>query len=82
VPKSIFTPKQRALQEQLKAVREKAGLTQHELARVLRRPQSFVSKVESGERVLDLLELQQFCIATGTSLKKFVEQFEQQTGES
>jgi transcriptional regulator with XRE-family HTH domain len=81
VPKSIFTARQKALQEQLKAAREKAGLTQHDLARVLARPQSFVSKVESGERVLDLIELQQFCVATGISLRKFIEEFERQTDE-
>lgn len=34
-----------------------AAMTQTELARRLRRPQSFVSKYESGERRLDVVEL-------------------------
>jgi transcriptional regulator with XRE-family HTH domain len=34
-----------------------AGLTQAEVARRLSRPQSFVSKSESGERRIDFIEL-------------------------
>jgi transcriptional regulator with XRE-family HTH domain len=41
----------------LKEARVKAGLTQVEVARKLSRPQSFVSKIESGERRLDVVEL-------------------------
>jgi transcriptional regulator with XRE-family HTH domain len=36
--------------------REKAGLTQEELAKRLGRPQSFVAKYEGGERRLDMVE--------------------------
>jgi transcriptional regulator with XRE-family HTH domain len=42
---------------QLAAVRKRAGVTQQELARRLRKPQSFVSAYENGQRRLDLLEL-------------------------
>jgi transcriptional regulator with XRE-family HTH domain len=41
----------------LKQARVEAGLTQSDVARHLRRPQSFVSKAESGERRLDLVEV-------------------------
>jgi len=47
--------------EALVAARESAGLSQHELARRLGRPQSFVSKCESGERRVDVVELVQIC---------------------
>jgi len=43
--------------ERLKQARVEAGLTQSEVARHLRRPQSFISKAESGERRLDLVEV-------------------------
>lgn len=37
--------------------RERAGLTQQDLARRLRKPQSFVSNYERGQRRIDVLEL-------------------------
>jgi transcriptional regulator with XRE-family HTH domain len=44
----------------LRQARIKAGLTQVEVAAKLRRPQSFVSKCESGERRVDVVELTEF----------------------
>ncbi len=60
----------------LRQVRVEGGLRQVDLAKKLRQPQSFVSKYESGERRLDLLELRQVCSAVGTSLEEFVKRFE------
>ena len=37
-------------------IRKKAGLTQQELAKRLRRPQSFIAKYEGGERRIDIVE--------------------------
>lgn len=36
--------------------RKKAGLTQAQLAKQLRKPQSFVAKYEGGERRIDVVE--------------------------
>lgn len=63
--------------QMLKAARLKAGLRQADVARKLAQPQSFVSKYESGERQLDLLELMQVCSALGLSLTNFVRAFEE-----
>jgi len=41
----------------LAAARERARLTQQEIARRLRKPQSFVSSYELGQRRVDILEL-------------------------
>jgi transcriptional regulator with XRE-family HTH domain len=41
----------------LAAARIRAGLTQAQLARLLRKPQSFVSNYERGQRRIDVLEL-------------------------
>jgi transcriptional regulator with XRE-family HTH domain len=43
----------------LAAARERAGLTQVQLARQLRKPQSFVSNYERGQRRIDVLEMLQ-----------------------
>lgn len=41
----------------LRQLRKQAGLTQEELARRLSSTQSFISKCESGERRIDIVEL-------------------------
>ena len=53
----------------LRQLRKEAGLTQVELARRLRRPQSFVSKYEIGERRLDVIELRTVCRALRVPLQ-------------
>lgn len=65
-------PKYQRFIERLKAARKQAGLTQAEVARRLRRPQSFVSKCESGERRVDVVELEGFAKLYGRSLDSFV----------
>lgn len=76
--KSIHTPAQLALQNVLRQLRLGAGLRQDDLAERLDKPQSFVSKYESGERRLDLIELRQICAATGVTLLDLVKRFEEQ----
>lgn len=44
----------------LKAARKDAGLTQVEVAKRLRQSQAFVSKSESGDRRVDVVELGAF----------------------
>jgi transcriptional regulator with XRE-family HTH domain len=58
--------------ERLRTARREAGLTQQRVARTLGRPQSFVSKCESGERRVDAVELAQFADLYGRSLDYFV----------
>lgn len=63
--KSIRSPAQRALLQAIRDARTQAGLTQQEVARRLRRPQSFVSAYESGDRKIDVLEFLRIARATG-----------------
>lgn len=51
-------------------------MRQVDLAKKLSEPQSFVSRYESGERRLDVLELRKICLALGVSLTDFVERLE------
>jgi transcriptional regulator with XRE-family HTH domain len=75
--KSIFTAEYKALQRLLRQVRKGAGLRQEDLADLLDRPQSFISKYEQGDRRLDLIEVRHICRAVGISLTDFVRRFEE-----
>ena len=61
----------------LKKIREENSLTQVVLAKKLGTPQSFVSKYESGDRRLDLLELKKICQAIGISTIDFLQRLEE-----
>lgn len=66
------TEAQRKVQRALTEARKKAGLTQSALAVRLRRPQSFVSKYERGERRLDVIEFGEVAQAIGVDPLKFL----------
>lgn len=61
--KSLHTPSYAAFRQVMADARERQGLTQAELAHRLGKPQSFVSKYESGERRLDIVEFLSACSA-------------------
>lgn len=80
--KSIVSPEYSLFLEQLRKAREEKGLTQIDVAERLGKTQSFVSKVERGERRLDVMELRAFCSALEIPLLKFVEGIEDVLGKS
>jgi transcriptional regulator with XRE-family HTH domain len=57
---------------QLRAARLGAGLTQGQVASALGKPQSYVSKCESGERRVDVIELRRFAELYEQPLSYFV----------
>ena len=63
--KSTHSHEYDVLRQQLRAMRKAAGLSQRVLARRLMVPPSWVSKVETGERRLDMVEFYWFCLACG-----------------
>lgn len=65
MPKSTFTSDYEKFRLLLIEARISADLTQAALARVLDRPQSYVSKYERGERRLDVIEFLQVARALG-----------------
>lgn len=77
MPKVHSLSAQDQLQALLRRVRTDAGLTQTDVAQKLGQPQSFVSKYESGERRLDILELREVCQAIGISLAECIRRLEQ-----
>lgn len=65
------------LRELLKELRtDEAGMTQAELSRALGKPQSYVSKYETGERRLDYVEVNEICKALGVGMQRFSRLYE------
>lgn len=58
--KTIHTKEYAEIIEKLKIVRKEAGLTQKEVAKRMKKPQSYISKVEAGEQRIDVVELKSF----------------------
>ena len=56
----IYSKKYQRFLELLLDARKDAGLTQTDAAQLLGKQQSFVSKCESGERRVDVVELNEF----------------------
>lgn len=70
--RSVYSPRYRFLIERLKQARLEAGLTQAQVAEAFGHAQSFVSKCESGERRVDVVELERFAKLYGKSLEFFL----------
>jgi transcriptional regulator with XRE-family HTH domain len=66
IGKSVHSPGQAALCELLIEARNRAGLTQQQLAKRLGKHQSFIAKYEGGERRIDVLEFLIITRAIGT----------------
>lgn len=54
--RSLHSKPYQAFIAEMVLARKTANVTQHELARLLKKPQSFISKYERGERRLDVPE--------------------------
>lgn len=55
--KSVYKDDYKLVVERLKRARLDAGLSQQTVADKLGRPQSYISKIESGERRVDIIEV-------------------------
>ncbi len=73
VEKSIYSAEYQRLCAVLRELRREAGLTQVQVAAELDVPQSFVSKYESGERRLDVIELRHVAKALGVPVRVVLE---------
>ena len=74
--RTTYLPETIMLKELLRDIRERAGLRQVDVAEAINRPQSFISEFEAGQRRLDLVELREVCVACGTTLRRFTDEYE------
>jgi transcriptional regulator with XRE-family HTH domain len=76
VPKSLFTRKHTQLRRLLTKARKDAKLTQTALAHRLNRRQAYISRIERGERRIDVVEFLDLAHAIGFNPATFIGQFE------
>lgn len=72
--KAIYSEEHKRLVERLIKAREEAELGQEEVARRLGRTQSYISKLESGQRRIDLIQLKGFAQIYKKPLTYFLSQ--------
>ncbi len=58
--KTIYTKDHKCIVERLKKARKEAGLKQTDVAKLLGKTQSYISKIESGQRRIDIVQLKEF----------------------
>ena len=72
--KTRYSRKYARLLAALRQARKNADLTQTQVAKQFGAHASFVSKIESGERRIDVVELAQFCRLYGVKLADFLQE--------
>ena len=70
--KSIHTKEYAYFVERLRKAREDSGLTQVQVAKKLKRPQSHISNIETGQQRVDIVELQRFAKLYGQDITYFI----------
>ena len=70
--KTIYSKDHKFLTEQLKKARIKAGFDQEKAAEQLGKTQSYISKIEAGQRRVDVVQLKEFAKAYKKSLDYFI----------
>lgn len=58
--RSLHSKEYKEFTERLRTARVESGLTQVQVAKKLKRPQSYVSNIESGQQRVDVVELKKF----------------------
>lgn len=73
MPRAIYTKDHNEIVERLKEARIEIGLGQVEVAERLGKTQSYISKIESGQRRFDVLQLKEFAKLYKKPLDFFVQ---------
>ena len=70
--KTIYSKEYKCLVGKLKKARKEAGLDQNKIAKMLKRTQSYVSKVESGQLRIDVVQLKELARIYKKNLTFFI----------
>jgi transcriptional regulator with XRE-family HTH domain len=68
--KSIYSSQSKKFAERIRTARLKGGLSQKQAAEALSCSQSYISKVETGQARLDIVQLKEFARVYGVSFRE------------
>lgn len=71
--KAIYSKEHRSLVEKLRKARKERGLDQEAVAKLLRVTQSYISKMESGQRRIDIIQLKALARIYRKKIEYFIE---------
>jgi len=71
--KTIYSRGHRTLVSKLIKARRERGLKQEDVAKLLKRTQSYVSKIEAGQRRIDIIQLKEFAKIYKKKLNFFID---------
>lgn len=81
MPNPLHSPQYEVFRRLLVKARQESGLTQVEVAERLGKPQSFVSKIERGERRLDFPEFIRLADALGIDAETFIGSYREEIAD-
>jgi len=70
--KTIQSAEYKKIVTKLKQFRIEANLTQKQMAKKIKKPQSYISKIEAGEQRIDIIELKRFAKIYKKDIKFFI----------
>ena len=70
--KSIYSSSHKNLVERLRLTRQNLHLTQKEVAKLLGKTQSYISKIESGQRRIDIIQLKELAGINKKNINYFI----------
>lgn len=70
--KAIYSKDHKHIVGQLKKARQEAGLEQEQVAKLLNKTQPYLSKIESGQRRIDVVQLKKFAKIYKKAISYFI----------
>ena len=71
--KTIYSKGHKVLIARIIKAREEAGLRQEDVAKILKKTQSYISKIEVGQRRVDIVQLKEFAKVYKKGLDFFIQ---------
>lgn len=73
---SLHSGKYQVFREMIVKIRKDADITQVQLAKELSKPQSYISKIENGERRIDFTEFVEIASILGIDMNEFIRSYQ------